>query len=50
MKEGDSMMPWGYGNTMSWGGAGSLGLLLWLVVVIDLILVGVWLWKKIQEK
>ncbi len=40
-------MMYGYGSMM--GGFGSLGLLLWLVVFIDLVLVGVWLWKQISK-
>lgn len=44
------MMPWGYGNMMSGSWGGSLGLILWIVAVIDLILLGVWLWKQIQKK
>lgn len=32
------------------GGAGALGFLTWLVFLIDLILVGVWLWKQINRK
>lgn len=34
-----------YGSMM--GTTGSLGFLLWLVVFIDLVLLGVWLWKQI---
>lgn len=37
---------------MGWGGYGNAGLfatLTWLVVLIDLILLGVFLWKKIQK-
>ena len=32
------------------GGGGLFGIITWLVIVVDLILLGVWLWKKIQEK
>ncbi len=38
---------WGH-NMM--GGYGFFGSILWLILLIDLILVGVWLWKKIQKK
>ena len=36
----------GYGGMM--GGASILGFLTWLVILVDLILLGVWLWKKIK--
>ncbi len=41
----------GYGNfgTMM-GGLGLVGSTLWIVVLIDLILLGVWLWKEIGKK
>jgi hypothetical protein len=32
-----------------WGGFGLIGSLLWLVVLVDLILLGVWLWKQINK-
>lgn len=31
------------------GGAGALGIITWIVVVVDLILVGLWLWKQINK-
>jgi len=43
------MMGWGYGNMMA-GGFWFFGSLLWIVVFIDLILFGIWLWKQIQKK
>jgi len=36
-----------YGGMM--GGFGGLGLITWTVVIIDLILLGIWLWKQIQK-
>jgi uncharacterized membrane protein len=42
----------GYGNA-GWGmmgGAGVFGLLTWLVVLVDLVLLGVWLWQRISKK
>lgn len=39
---------WGYASMM--GGAGSLGFIVWLVVLVDLVLVGVWLWQQISKK
>lgn len=38
----------GYSGIM--GGAGVFMLLTWLVIVVDLILVGVWLWQHISRK
>lgn len=38
------MMGWNYGDMM--GGFGLVG----IVVLIDLILLGVWLWKQITKK
>ncbi len=50
---GVHMMGWSYGwnNMMSgnWGVFGLLGILFWIVGFIDLILVGIYLWKKIQK-
>src|SRR3989344_5800761 len=46
---GNPMMGYGnFGNMM--GGVGGLGFIVWLIVLIDLILLGVWLWKQIQRK
>lgn len=48
------MMNWGsnhmanFGAGMGW--LGFLGLIFWLVVLIDLILLGFWIWKQIQRK
>lgn len=41
-----SMMNWNY----NWGVFGFLCLIFWLVVFVDLVLVGVWLWKQINIK
>jgi len=47
------MMGWGgFGGMMNGGfgwGFGILGFIVWIVVLIDLILLGIWLWKKIQK-
>lgn len=40
---------WG-GMMQNWGGFGTLATLLWMVLLVDLVLLGIWLWKKIQEK
>lgn len=48
---GNPMMGYGWNNTMgSWGGFGFLITLFWVVILIDLILLGVWLWKKIKKE
>lgn len=39
-------MMYGYGMS----GFGLLGGLVWLIVVIDLILAGMWLWKQIGKE
>lgn len=44
---------WGYGGMMGsgFGVLGAiLGAILWLVILVDLILLGFWLWKQIQKK
>ena len=43
----NSMM--GYGNMMGWGSFGLLFSFFWIVILIDLILLGVFLWKKITK-
>lgn len=44
------MMGWGgYGNMMGYG-FGVLGIILWLVILVDLILLGIWLWKQINKR
>lgn len=40
---------WGYGSMMNWG-FGFLGLIFWVVVLADLILLGIWLWKQINKR
>ncbi len=35
---------------MGFMGMSFLGFITWLVVLVDLVLVGVWLWKKISGK
>lgn len=39
-----------YGNDYGMGGWGILAMILWLLVITDLVLLGVWLWQKIQKK
>lgn len=38
-------MMYGYGS----GFGGGLGLILWFLVVIDLALLGVWLWQNVKK-
>ncbi len=42
------MMGYGYRGMM--GGYGTFGFITWLVVIIDLVLLGIWLWKNISNK
>lgn len=37
----------GYGMM---GGMGLFGSLTWLVIIVDLVLVGVWLWQHVSKK
>ena len=37
-----------YGNMM--GGMGLFGFITWLVVIVDLVLLGMWLWKQVSGK
>jgi len=41
-------LEYGYGGMMA-GFGGALCVITWIVVIIDLILVGIWLWKQIQK-
>lgn len=40
---------YGYGGMMNFGFS-FLGSIFWLVILTDLILLGVWLWKQINRK
>ena len=42
------MMGYQYGGMR--GGWGTFGFLTWIVIFVDLILLGVWLWKQITKK
>lgn len=45
------MMGYGWNNMMSgWGGFGLLVSFFWIVLLVDLILLGIWLWKKIKKE
>lgn len=42
----------GYGYGGGWnmmGGAAGFGVITWLVVLVDLVLLGIWLWKQITK-
>jgi uncharacterized membrane protein len=41
----------GWGNYAMFGsGFGFLAALFWVVILVDLILLGLWLWKQINKK
>lgn len=42
------MNNWGY--SMMGSGFGLLAALFWIVILVDLVLLGFWLWKQIQKK
>jgi len=45
------MMGYRYAGMMDGGGGlNPLALLTWLVILVDLALVGVWLWKQVTKK
>lgn len=44
----DDMMRYGYDGGMMWG-AGSLGVITYVVVMVDMVLLGIWLWKQINK-
>lgn len=54
------MGPWGYGgygNMMGWaqgglgfGIVGILGTLFWILILVDLILFTIWLWRQVNKK
>lgn len=47
------MGQWGYRDMMgggNWENFGLIAQIFWIVILIDLILLGFWLWKQIQKK
>ena len=40
----------GYDNWGAMGGVGFLGVITWIVIVVDLVLVGIFLLKQINKK
>ncbi len=48
---GGNNMMWGYGSNFSgFSGFGFFWILTWAVLFIDMILLGVWLWKQVRKK
>jgi len=41
---------WGSGYYMMNSGLGISMFIFWLIILIDLILLGIWLWKQINKK
>lgn len=39
----------GYNNWGMMGGVGALGTITWFVLFVDLVFLGVWLWKQINK-
>ena len=39
-----------YGSWGMMGGAGLIGSVIWVVVLVDLVLLGIWLWKRITKE
>jgi hypothetical protein len=44
------MMGYGYGYEGMVGGWGGLCIIIGLIVLVDLVLLGVWLWQHISKK
>ena len=42
-------MGYGYGYEGMMG-VGAYGLITWLVILVDLVLLGIWLWQQISKK
>ena len=40
----------GYGFNGMMGGFGLVGSIFYIVILVDAILLGIWLWKQIQKK
>ena len=45
----ENMMGYGYYGDMM-GGIGLFGFITWFVVIVDLVLLGMWLWKQVSGK
>ena len=44
------MMGYGYNYGGMMGGAGIFGAIICLIVLVDLVLAGIWLWKQIKKQ
>ena len=44
------MYGYNYGGMMNGGAYNGLCVITWLVVMIDLVLAGIWLWKQIKKQ
>ncbi len=44
------MNDWAFDHGSMMGSTGVWGVLLWLVLFIDLLLIGIWLWQHITKK
>lgn len=44
------MMGYWNGGMMNWGGFGVAAFIFWIVLFIDSILLGIWLWQQIQGR
>lgn len=44
------MMNWNYGGMMDGWGGGAWMSIYGIVILVDLILLGLWLWKQLQKK
>jgi len=42
------MMGYGFDGGMMGAEMGWFGFITWLVIIVDLVLLGIWLWKKIK--
>jgi hypothetical protein len=40
----------GYNYAYSQSGLGTFGFITWFVILVDLVLVGIWLWQNISKR
>ena len=41
---------WEGGNMMGAGGLGTLFVVFWIIIFVDFVLLGLWLWKQLNKK